>query len=265
MANSEQLLMSDEQTQSAKEFIAVVAPMTANSGQIEILRDLGGIGATDSLLEIWCGGGDLTAQLATLAGRVTGADYSTKLIEAARARHPDLDFAASDAVELGFDDETFDVVVSNFTAHHYDDPARTFGETRRVLKAGGRLLVTMPVQSKRVGFNIVLEAAREHLDLPAKVVTGGPLIDAEEVDEVARVLTQAGFGDVRGVRRVHHARLESIETLLQYAWTKLELSTASADLQAEIRGKALERAAPFLGADGAYSFPDTVLAVRATK
>lgn len=262
MTDAEVALKAKELQMSAAEFIAIVAPMTATSGQVDILEELGGITRADSILEIWCGGGDITAQLARIGGRTVGADYSRKLIDAAAERFPEIEFVVSEASALDFPDASFDVVVSNFTAHHYAEPEKVFAEACRVLRRGGRLLVTMPVQSARVGFNIVLGIARGYLELPEKVIIGGPLLDAEDPEVIAGMLREAGCDNAAGTVRMHHTVLTDIDTLLTYAWTKIGLVQAPAEVQQAVRSKALAELAQYQRADGAYILPDRVIAVR---
>lgn len=254
-----------DQGMSAEEFIATVAPMTAAEGQAQLLREIGPITRDDRLLEIWCGGGDLTARLAVHAGRTVGADYSTKLVAAARDRFPDLEFVESGAVDLPFEVGTFDVVVSNFTAHHYAAPEQNFAEAHRVLGSGGRLLVTIPVQAGRVGFNIVLDAARELIEAPEKLLSGGPLLYAETPDPVVEAMRAAGFVECSGSVRICPSVLESIDTLLDYAWSKIGLATAPEEVQVEIRRTATERLAAWRESDGRWHFPDRLLAVRGIR
>ena len=65
------------------------------------------------------------------------------LEEAAGRENPYLDeFVPADpGGRLPFDDDTFDLVYANFVVEHLDRPEWTFSEWRRVLRAGGRLLV----------------------------------------------------------------------------------------------------------------------------
>jgi SAM-dependent methyltransferase len=262
MTDAEDTIKATEEKQSAEEFIASVAPMTATSGQVNILRELGSITDSDSILEVWCGGGDLTAQLAQICGRVIGADYSRKLIDAARERFPHIEFVVSDADDLTFSSAEFDVVVSNFTAHHYSSPGKNFSEAKRVLKSGGRFLVTMPIQSKRTGFNIVLDTAREYLELPEHVIKGGPLLEVESPDGIIDVMRGAGFNSFEGYELTNYTVLPSIDTLLNYAWNKIGLGNASREVQERIRSRSIEKTEAYRHADGTYHFPDRVLAVR---
>lgn len=262
---AESAIVAEEKNMSAEEFLATVTPMTATSGLIDILQELGELTGDDAILEVWCGGGDLTAQLADLGGRVVGADYSEKLIDAANRRFSHIEFVLSETVKLPFLDGEFDVAVSNFTAHHYSDPAASFMEMRRVLKDRGRLLVTIPIQSKRASFNLVLDVARNFLDLPTKVIKGGPLLDAEFSEDIMAVMRAAGFELCRGEERLNYTVLDSLDTLLSYAWKKIGLETAPLDVQAQIRSRSIEVARSFLHSDGTYRFPEKVLAVRADR
>jgi SAM-dependent methyltransferase len=71
--------------------------------------------------------------------RLVGID----LDQAAGLENPYLDeFIPADLSErLPFDDGSFDVVYANFVVEHLDEPGRTFAEWRRVLRAGGTLVI----------------------------------------------------------------------------------------------------------------------------
>jgi 2-polyprenyl-3-methyl-5-hydroxy-6-metoxy-1,4-benzoquinol methylase len=79
---------------------------------------------------------------------VVGIDISKEAIGFARShyRHPRLKFDQMDCLELAFPDETFDVVVSFDVLEHVSkkDQDRFLGETRRVLRKGGTLLIGCP-------------------------------------------------------------------------------------------------------------------------
>ena len=84
--------------------------------------------------------------LAGRAHRVTGIDVSPELVARVQARHPDLEAVTADVRQLPFPDVSFDAVLSNSTLDHFSGPdqaARAFAELARVLRPGGRLLVTL--------------------------------------------------------------------------------------------------------------------------
>jgi SAM-dependent methyltransferase len=84
--------------------------------------------------------------LAGRAHRVTGIDVSPELVARVQARHPDLKAVTADVRQLPFPDASFEAVLSNSTLDHFSDAeqvTRAFAELARVLRPGGRLLVTL--------------------------------------------------------------------------------------------------------------------------
>jgi len=80
------------------------------------------------------------------AEEVVGIDVSEDVIAAARARYPDLRGERADVRRLPFADGAFDVVVSISTLDHLSSLAEieaAVGELYRVLRPGGRLIVTL--------------------------------------------------------------------------------------------------------------------------
>jgi SAM-dependent methyltransferase len=77
------------------------------------------------ILDLGTGNGDTAAELLRSRGArqwtVTGVDISPLTAGLAKTAHPDLAFAAADAMRLPFGERTFDVVVSFLTLHHFSD------------------------------------------------------------------------------------------------------------------------------------------------
>src|SRR3954463_6999768 len=59
----------------------------------------------ERVLDLGCGTGDLTAQLAERGARVIGLDASVEMVDEARRKHPTLDFVVGDGQELPYDQE----------------------------------------------------------------------------------------------------------------------------------------------------------------
>ncbi len=94
------------------------------------------------VLDVGCGPGTVTRQLARgFQIDAVGIDPSPKMIEVARDQARDCVFHVSAAEELPFEPESFDGVVMRLVVHHLDRPP-AFAEIRRVLRPGGRLVVT---------------------------------------------------------------------------------------------------------------------------
>ena len=104
-----------------------------------------GVRAGDRVLDLGCGDGRFTAELARVGAAPTGVDIAEAALNRARAAHPDLDFrlAPIDG-PLPFDDGSFDVVWTSEVIEHVADTARWLSEVRRVLVPRGRLLLTTP-------------------------------------------------------------------------------------------------------------------------
>src|SRR5215213_11312400 len=101
------------------------------------------------VLEVGCGPGHLSIRLARQHGLdVTGLDLDPAMIERARAnadRSEDGDergpsFVLGDVAALPFPDESFDLVVSTMSMHHWADPTAGMAEIDRVLRPGARAL-----------------------------------------------------------------------------------------------------------------------------
>lgn len=103
---------------------------------------------TERVLDLGAGSGLIALALAPHAQHVTAIDLSQAMLdrlrEHARTRGVEcVTPAVADMRSLPLEDESFDVVVSNYAFHHLQDDAKelALGEARRVLVPGGRLVV----------------------------------------------------------------------------------------------------------------------------
>lgn len=98
-------------------------------------------------IDVGCGGGRLSIAMARLgAAEVIGCDISEEGLQDARRRAEGLAnvrFERASALELPFEDESFDFVLCNGVLHHTPDPVRGFTEITRILKRGGRCFVLL--------------------------------------------------------------------------------------------------------------------------
>jgi ubiquinone/menaquinone biosynthesis C-methylase UbiE len=96
-------------------------------------------------LDLGCGTGRHAVWLAAAGAAVTGVDFSAGMLDEAR-RKPGASrvrFVVHDLERpLPFDDASFDLVVSGLVLEHLRDPGAFFGEVRRVLRPGGRAVVS---------------------------------------------------------------------------------------------------------------------------
>lgn len=98
-------------------------------------------------LEIGCGEGRVARDLGDRGHTVVGIDASPSLLAAAAEADPGGDYRVSDAAELPFENESFDLVVAYNSLMDIDDMAGAVREASRVLAPGGRfcICVTHPV------------------------------------------------------------------------------------------------------------------------
>ena len=159
----------------------------------------------DRVLDACCGTGDLAVAVLEAGGRVTGLDFSERMLERARRKSTEVDWVQGDALALPFEDGSFDAATVGFGVRNLDDLERGLAELRRVLKAGGRvaiLEITRPsgllAPFYRLWFDglvpllgKLLPGGSAYTYLPASVRRfPGP-------EELAGLLGAAGFEDVR--------------------------------------------------------------------
>lgn len=98
-------------------------------------------------IEIGCGEGRVTRDLAARGHRTVGVDASPSLVEAARDADPDGEYVVSDAASLPFEEESFDLAVAYNSLMDIDDMSGAVNEAWRVLRPGSRfcICVTHPV------------------------------------------------------------------------------------------------------------------------
>jgi trans-aconitate 2-methyltransferase len=95
--------------------------------------------AGERILDLGCGTGHLTAQIAARGAEVLGLDASAEMIEQARKNHPQLSFEIADATRFEVT-EPFDAVFSNAVLHWVKPPEKAVERIAAALKPGGRFV-----------------------------------------------------------------------------------------------------------------------------
>jgi arsenite methyltransferase len=122
----------------------------------------------ERVLDLGCGAGTdslVAAQMVGPEGRVTGIDMTPEMLAKARAAAAELgatniEFLESEAEQLPFADDSYDVVVSNGVIDLIPDKDAVFAEIHRVLRPGGRMQIAdVTIQ------NPVSEEGRRNIDL----------------------------------------------------------------------------------------------------
>ena len=114
--------------------------------------------ADERILDLGCGTGQLTSQIAAAGSTVIGLDNSQAMIAEARRQHPQLQFDLGDAHDFDYAD-AFDAVFSNATLHWIREPDRAVGCIARALKPGGRLVAEFGGKGNVTALTAALESA----------------------------------------------------------------------------------------------------------
>lgn len=93
------------------------------------------------ILDVAAGTGTSSETYARRGARVVASDFSEGMIAEGRKRYPHLEFVHADAMNLPFDDASFDVVTISYGLRNIQDPSKALAEMFRVLKPGGRIVI----------------------------------------------------------------------------------------------------------------------------
>jgi 2-polyprenyl-3-methyl-5-hydroxy-6-metoxy-1,4-benzoquinol methylase len=155
--------------------------------------------AGDGVLDLGSGDGAFAAELVRAGCAVTMADVADEALRRARLRAPDADAVKlAEGEPLPFEQDAFDVVWAGEVLEHVADVVGLLAEVRRVLRWGGRLLVTTPWHGRLV------IATDGHFD------PRGDHLRFFSARTLRAALTDAGFRDidVRRAGRGLHASAE---------------------------------------------------------
>jgi SAM-dependent methyltransferase len=160
--------------------------------------DHAAVAAGETVVDLGCGRGQDVVRAAGRVGpggRAIGVDGTEEMIEKARRALPpfvaNATFVRSDLAALDLAPGLADVAISNCAINHAPDKAAVYREIHRILRPGGRFVVSDVVSEERLP-----EAVRND---PAAWAAcyGGAIPEAEYLDAVRA----AGFAEVAVVER----------------------------------------------------------------
>lgn len=185
--------------------------------------DLAGVTATDRILDVAAGPGSLAIQAASRVARVDALDFSPAMLGALRARSAsagvdNLYPLEGDGQALPYADGAFDAAFSMFGLMFFPDRARGFAELRRVLRPGGRAVVSSwrpmhDVQLFTSLFRAIFTAA------PALAPDGPPVPPVLSSPELVRAEMGAAGFDVEVVEVAQPLVAPSLTAYLRGART----------------------------------------------
>lgn len=187
------------------------------------------VGPGDHVLDVATGTGDLAFELARAVspGSVTGVDFSEQMLSVARQKQPgavagldaEVVFERGNALDLGYDDDTFDAVTVAFGVRNFSDLAAGLKEMARVVRPGGKFVILEISQPRRGALAWFYRAWFDGLvpligrfagEDSAYTYLPNSVKRFARPEELARVLQEAGTEDVRwislagGIITIHH-------------------------------------------------------------
>jgi ubiquinone/menaquinone biosynthesis C-methylase UbiE len=135
----------------------------AQGADLEALAALVKEGGKQRVLDLGSGAGHVSFAAAPRAGEVIAYDLSSQMLEVVAKAASDRGFrnitTRQGVVEkLPFDDESFDCVLSRYSAHHWRDVDAGVREAARVLKAGGTFGIVDAIAPARPLFDTFLQS-----------------------------------------------------------------------------------------------------------
>lgn len=100
----------------------------------------------DHVLDVACGTGILARvayQQVGETGSVTGLDVNAGMLSVAKRKNADIDWQLGNVESMPFEDDTFDVIVSQYGMMFFENKKTAVNEMVRVLKPGGKLIVAV--------------------------------------------------------------------------------------------------------------------------
>jgi trans-aconitate 2-methyltransferase len=164
----------------------------------KLIAELGLVGS-EHILDLGCGDGTLTSQIAELVsdGDVLGIDASQGMIDAALPKERNnVHFRKMDINDLDFEDQ-FDAVFSNATLHWITDHRRLLRNVHRALRAGGRIRFQFAGEGNCANFfAVVREAMTQEKFHPVFAEFEWPWY-MPPVSEYERLAQSSGLRDIR--------------------------------------------------------------------
>jgi ubiquinone/menaquinone biosynthesis C-methylase UbiE len=176
----------------------------------EILRRFSRvIGDKKPVWDFGCGPGQTTRYLKDLGIEISGLDLSERMLEQARAIHPEIHFRKGNILELEFDDNSIAGIVAFYAIVHFtkEQVEIAFREAFRVLQPGGLFLFTYHIGEETIHIE---EFLGKKISVDFMLFT---------TDFISRCLKKSGFKKIEIIEREPYPEVE-YESRRAYVFAK---------------------------------------------
>ncbi len=151
MSSEHSAKISDQFTRQAQNFAA--SRELHNEAVLKLLTDAASPRPTDRMLDVACGPGTVVVAFAPLVAHAIGIDATPAMLAEAQKLTTEkglqnVAWRQGSAYELPFPNESFDIVTSRFTFHHFERPTAVFKQMLRVARRGARIVLCDAVVSE---------------------------------------------------------------------------------------------------------------------
>lgn len=154
---------NEHQKRILEQFTKQAIPFAQLSGHyssMEMLLAMSEVCQNDNVLDVACGPGLVAIEFAKKSNHVTGIDITEKMIEEAHKKQKNekitnVTWEIGDVTSLPYSDNSFSIVVTRYSFHHFMEPEIVLNEMIRVCKPNGKIMVidvTVP-KEKNEKFN----------------------------------------------------------------------------------------------------------------
>jgi SAM-dependent methyltransferase len=233
------------------------------------LIEVAGVSRGDRVLDVGCGTGQLTMELAHTVGgeNVAAVDTAEPVLDVCRSRVPGADVRVACAEALPFDDESFDAVLAQLVVNLVDDPPAAVREMARVGRPGAAVAACFWDDEEMPLLRSLWDAARAIAPEALAGVSEQARVGLADVELLREWWAGAGLRDVALGELEVAARYDGFEDL----WSPFEAGVGhsgrvyvslDADQRAAVRADAHRR----LGSpDGAFRLVAKARTVRGTR
>lgn len=226
---------------------------------VPTLLECAGVARGQRILDVACGTGVVARgaeQLVGPTGRVSGVDLNPAMIQVARERASGIDWTVGDAVDLPYEDESFDAAVCQSALFFFPDPGLACQEMARVLRIGGTVaLQTYAGLDEQPGYGPFVDTVVRHAGAEARSLLG-TYWSKGDLAELHELLQGASLSPTHEETVTGRVAFPSVDALMHTEVRATPLAERINDsVYLAIARDAREALGDFIDAQGAVTLP----------